>query len=165
MPAATVDSVKLLLAAQLGYSDDVNGTADVTKLSSFWTPILTEATREAEVWLRMTLGGMGFPAEEVSVWPMFSHYHRRLALWLAGAYRAGELSAEQKSALDRLDPRAEVLALTTLGGAADDEGLVGVGDMERDDDLFRRPGVDGSGRLPADIFNCNRVAVGRDVWR
>src|SRR3954471_18102479 len=99
----------------LGYSDDTNGTSDVTKLKPFWTPIIEESVADAEAWLRMTLLGMGFEATEIATWPMFNHYHKRLAVWMAGAYRSGELDPQQKSALDRFDCRAEVQALTTLG--------------------------------------------------
>jgi hypothetical protein len=164
--ATTVDAVKLLLAGMLGYADDTNGTADPTKLSSFWTPIIAESVADAEAWLRHTLTKeMGFPATEVADWPMFNHYHKRLSVWMAGAYRAGELSIETKTALERFDCRAEIRALTTLGGTADEESRVGVGLLERDDDLFRRPSVNANGTMPADIFNTRRAWTGRDCWR
>jgi hypothetical protein len=164
MPAATVDAVKSLIAGMLGYSDDVTGTSDVTKVKPFWTPIINEAVADAEAWLRMTLLGMGFAATEIADWPMFNHYHKRLAVWMAGSYRRGEFGDQKQSALDAFDCRAEVQALTTLGGA-DDDSLVAVGDLERDDDLFRRPSVNSNGSLPPDVFNCNRVAVGWDIRR
>jgi hypothetical protein len=164
VPATTVDAVKLRLAGMLGYSDPVTGTADPTKLKPFWTQTIVRATGKAEAWLRTTLLGMGFRAEKIAVWPLFLYYHEDLAVFFASEDRRAEFSESQASGLDGLDCRDEVKALTTLGGA-DDDSLVAVGDLERDDDLFRRPSVNGNGSLPPDVFNCNRVAVGWDIRR
>jgi hypothetical protein len=164
VPATTVDNVRLRLAGMLGYSDPVTGTSDPTKLKPFWKRLIERATGKAEAWLRTTLLGKGFSAQEIAVWPLFLYYHEDLAVFFASEDRRGEFSEAQKSALDNLDCRAEVQALTTLGGA-DDDSLVAVGDLERDDDLFRRPSVCANGSLPPDIFSRSVAWSGRDIRR
>jgi hypothetical protein len=151
MAAATVDAVRELLAAQLGYSDPATGKADVAKLEPFWGSIIPRAMGRAETWLRNRLTTeMGLPAEDVAVWPPFLHYHTELSAFFCGAYRMGEISAEKQSALDRLDCRAEVTALTTLGGtAAARNGRSSVGNLKPG--VFNRPFV-GRGGLPAGPF-------------
>jgi hypothetical protein len=151
MAAATVDAVRELLAAQLGYSDTATGKADPTKLEPFWGSIIPRGMGRAETWLRNWLTNeMGLPAEEVMVWPPFLHYHTELSVFFCGAYRIGELSAEKQSALDRLDCRAEVMALTTLGGtAAGRNGRSSVGNLKAG--VFSRPFVGRCG-LPAGPF-------------
>jgi hypothetical protein len=149
MAATTVDKVRSLIAGMLGLSNQTTGRADPSQLKPFWADIIEEAVADAEAWIRTTLGRR-FPATEIATWPMFNHYHKRLAVWLAGSYRRGEFSDQKQSALDAFDCRAEIEALETLGaGSAVTVGKSSVGSLSAG--LFNRPFV-GCGGLPNGPF-------------
>jgi hypothetical protein len=151
---ASEASVRLMLAGMLHKQNDAGTDTDVTKLSGFWTPITAQSTAEAEAWLRAAVAGFGEQA--VAKWAMFEHYHRKLALFWCGVYGSEMLTDDQRLLLQKLDCRAEVMALESIGpddpnDTTDDAVLGGL--MSRKDDLFRRPSVCPGGRLPADVFN------------
>jgi hypothetical protein len=152
MPLATpltTDDVRLMLAAELHKSDDVNGTADPAQLASFWKPVVVRATAKAERWLRQTLRAR-FKPELIAVWPAFNDYQMDLALYWCGVYGDSELNELQRASLKALDCRAEVTALTTLGGVAETTvGKSSAGELRAG--TFARPFV-GRGGLPAGPF-------------
>lgn len=161
MPAATRESVRAMLAAQLGKADPDDPD---NGLDPFWEPIVTQAHAEAEAWLRATLAGFGPRA--IALWSMFEHYHRRLTLFWCGVYRHAELTDDQKNMLRLMDCREEVKGLESLGpddpnSTADD--AVSVGLLSRDDDLVRRATVGQGGGLPGDIFATS--SLGYPFWR
>ncbi len=163
MPAASESSVRTMLAGMLRKSNTAGDDTDVSLLSGFWTPITSQSTAEAEAWLRNAL--RGFPSSEIAQWPMFEHYHRKLALFWCGVYGQAELTDDQRLLLQKLDCREEVLSLETLGpddpGTDTDDAVLG-GRMERADDLFRTPSVRPNGSIPGDVFNTPR---GCNWWR
>jgi hypothetical protein len=139
----------------------LNGGAD--DLETFWTPITTQAHAEAEAWIRTTLRAFG--SQALAAWPMFEHYHRRLALFWCGVYGAAILTEDQKALLRLMDCREEIKALDSIGDDPDsetDDAVLG-GRMERDDDLFAVPSVNAGGSLPGDVFNVPTWPYVRDV--
>jgi hypothetical protein len=168
--AATVDQVKLRLAGQLHKSlpatDPAAPGADVTALDGFWTPIVARATAGSEAWLREFLTAWGVGDDWMATSPLFRDWHERRAVYQCGIDDGAQLTVDQRPLLFKLDPTEEIVALMKVGRIpGNTESSVGVGLLERDDDLFRRPSVNGNGSLPADIFNTPQPWAGRDVWR
>jgi hypothetical protein len=140
-------------------------------LSDFWPPIVLEAEGEAAAWMAMTLRGKGFRDEDVAQWPMYDHYRRRLALYWCGVWGSSQLSDADALRLKLMDPRAEVLALTTLGLTEADEDVdedsaaVAVGRLQRDDDLFALPAVTAGGMTAGDVFRSATTGTVPSWWR
>jgi hypothetical protein len=145
----TADDVRLMLAAELHKSDDIHGTADSDQLAAFWTPVVARATAKAERWLRQTLRAR-FSPERIAVWPAFNDYQMDLALYWCGVYGDSELTEGARASLKALDCRAEVAALTTLGGVGETTvGKSSAGSLKPG--VFNRPFV-GRGGLPSGPF-------------
>lgn len=154
MAVASETSVRTMLAGMIRLSAGADGDEDegIDGLSAFWTPITAQATAKSEAWLRKNLPGT---PSAIAKYELFEHYHCDLSLFWCGVYGAALLTAQQLEELNKLDCRAEVLGIESIGDDEDttDDDLVMGGRMERDDDLFRRPSVNSGGSIPGDIFN------------